>query len=415
MLGSLALLLSVLAASSGPWTPLQPIPGLASEHAVVWQLAGDPAQPQELAAATSRGVWVSSDDGLNWTSTAVTGYAWAVDFTSSGGTLYAGTAHSGVYRSSDGGLTWRQENTGLRSLDVRAITSGPTAIVLGTQKGVYVSGNGLGWAQAGLSDLSISSVAIIADTPLGVVAGSDQVAQTSNLYRSLSVGVGGGWQALPGGDPGGAAVSAVATGPLAKTASIPPLLVGNLKGLYVSSNGGDTWQAQTLAGGVLWSVNTIAFDPDNPQVVYVGGDNGGSSGGGLQRSVDGGGSWAVFQQGLPASGVTSVDALPTSPLTVLAAVWNATSRSPDTAKALDTSAPGPVALHSSSGTPISVAVSPTPTATPSPRHHRQKPAKPISVPVWVMGVAAAVVVLLAILVPTFLRRRRRRLDAEAPP
>jgi len=415
LLGSLALLLSALAASSGPWTPLQPIPGLASEHAVVWQLVGNPANPQQLAAATSRGVWLSSDGGQTWAATTITEYAWAVDFTGSGSTLLAGTARSGLYRSTDGGQTWSQENTGLRSLDVRAITSGPTAIVLGTQKGVYVSGTGTAWAQAGLRDLSISSVAIIADTPLGVVAGSDQVAQADNLYRSLSVGADGGWQALPGGDPGGAPVSAVAVGPLAKGASTPPLLVGNLKGLYASSDGGDTWQAQSLAGGVLWAVNSIAFDPENPQVVYLGGDNGGSSGGGLQRSVDGGDSWAAFQQGLPASDVTSIDVLPTSPLTVLAAVWNATSRTPGTARALDTNAPPPVALHSSSGTPISVVVSPTPAATASPRQHRTTKAKASSVAAWVVGVAAVVIVVLAILATTLLRRRRRRLDAEAPP
>jgi hypothetical protein len=74
-----------------------------------------------------------------------------------------------------------------------------------------------------------------------------------------------------------------------------------------------------------------------------------------------------------------------------------------------------VALHSSSGTPISVVVSPTPAATASPRQHRTTKAKANSVAAWVVGVAAVVIVVLAILATTLLRRRRRRLEAEAPP
>lgn len=405
-----------LAAAAGPWTPLQPLPIPQNEHVTVWKVVGDPGVPQDLVAATSRGVFVSSDDGQSWTPTPVTAFTWTVAFANSGATLYAGTAHSGVFRSIDGGQSWRRANTGLRNLDVRAIAVGPTAIVLGTQQGVYVSGDGVAWERAGLSALSISSVAIIAETPLGVVAGSDQVAQQDNLYRSLSVGTTGGWQALPGGDPGGAPVFALAAGPVVAGGTTPPLMVGNLKGLYASPDGGNTWQSQALAGGVLWSVNAIAFDPDNPLVVYVGGDNGGSSGGGLQRTVNGGGAWAAFQQGLPSPEVTGLSALSTSPLTVLASVWNPNTRQPGLARALDTTAPPPVPLSSSAGTPISVAVSPTASPSATPRHHHHRPVKAgTAVPTSLLLAAVGVLVVFAIVLLVYLRRRRHRLDAEAPP
>jgi photosystem II stability/assembly factor-like uncharacterized protein len=366
-------------------------------------------------AATSRGVWISGDDGQTWSPTSITGFTWTVAFAASGATLYAGTVASGVYRSTDGGQTWKQENTGLRSSDVRAIAVGPTAIVLGTQAGVYVSGDGLAWEQAGLNALSISSVAIIAENPLGVVAGSDQTEQEDNLYRSLAVGAASGWQALPGGDPGGAPIFSVAAGPVVKGGTTPPLLVGNLKGLYYSADEGNTWQAQTLAGGVLWSVNAIAFDPDNPAVIYVGGDNGGSSGGGLQRTVNAGSTWAPFEQGLPSKDVTGVSALLTSPLTVLASVWHPIVRVGGAARALDTTAPGPVALASSTGTPISVAVSPTPQATATPRRQHRAAAKAVSIPPGLVVALLAVLVVLAAALSIYMRRRRRRLDAEAPP
>lgn len=403
------------AATAAPWTALQPIAIPVKQHAAVWKVVGNPSSPQDLVAATSRGVWISGDDGQTWASTSVTGFTWTVAFADSGATLYAGTVAGGIYRSIDGGQTWKQENTGLHSRDVRAIAVGPTAIVLATQAGVYVSGSGMVWEQAGLNALSISSVAIIAENPLGVIAGSDETAQEDNLYRSLAVGASSGWQAMPGGDPGGAPVFSVAAGPVVKGGTVPPLLVGNLKGLYYSSDGGNTWQAQTLAAGVLWSVTAIAFDPDNPAVIYVGGDNGGSSGGGLQRTVNGGSTWAPFEQGLPSHDVTGLSALSTNPLTVLASVWHPSVRVGGAARALDTTAPGPVALASSTGTPISVAVSPTPEATPTPRSHHKVAAKGVSIPAGVVVAVVAILVVLAIALAIFVRRRRRRLDAEAPP
>lgn len=408
-----ALLLGA-AANAGPWS-LQPLPIPSGRHVMVWSVVGNPSSPQELAAATSVGVWTSSNNGQTWIQSSLHQFTWTLVYGSTGTVLYAGTSHAGVFRSSDAGQSWKQTNTGLRSLDVRAISTGPTAIVLGTQGGVYVSGDGLAWERAGLNNLSISSVAIISDTPLGVLAGSDQVAQQNNLYRSLSVGSSGGWQAVSAGDPGGAPVFAVAAGPVIKGGSNPPLLVGNLKGLYASGDGGNTWQALNLAGGALWSVNAIAFDPNNPTVIFVGGDNGGSSGGGLQESINGGANWALLQQGLSGAGVTGLSALSTTPLTVLASVWNPLSRAGGTARALATGVPGPVPLRSSSGTPISVAVSPTPTPTPTPHHQHKKKASglPISLP-ELLG-AVVVVVVLVVLGAVYRRRRRLRLDAEAPP
>ena len=412
-LGSGALLLGA-AASAGPWS-IQPLPIASSRHVTAWSVVGNPGNPQQLAVATSEGVWTSSDDGQTWVQSPLHQFTWTLAYDAAGQVLYAGTSHDGVFRSSDAGQTWKQVNTGLRSLDIRAISTGPTAVVLGTQEGVYVSGDGLAWEKAGLSNLSISSVAIISDTPLGVLAGSDQVAQHYNLYRSLSVGTSGGWQVVPGGDPGGAPVFSVAAGPVVKGGSQPPLLVGNLKGLYSSADGGTTWQALNLAGGALWSVNAISFDPNNPAVIYIGGDNGGSSGGGLQESTNGGANWALFGQGLSGDGVTGLDALSTTPLTVLASVWNPRTRVGSAARALATGAPGPVALRTSSGTPISVAVSPTAAPTPTPhRHHRKNSTGPF-IPLPLLVLAIVVVVVLLVLLTVYRRHRRQRLDAEAPP
>ncbi len=384
---------------------------------MAWKVVGDPGNPQQLAAATSQGVFFSRDGGKTWSLSDLHQFTWTLAYGGTGQQLYAGTSKRGVFRSQDGGRTWRREDLGLGNLDVRAIATSASAIVLGTQAGIYISGDGESWQAAGLSSMSISAVAIVAQNPLGVVAGSDQTAQRANLFRSLSVAVSPGWQELPQGDPGGAPVFAVATGPLAQGASSPPLLVGSLKGLYSSADGGNTWQADTLAGTPLWSVDTIAFDPENPNVIYVGGDNGGSSGGGIQRSQDGGHSWAAFQGGLQSRSqdVTGLAVLPTSPPTVLAATWNPGLEQGGLVRALDSAAPPPVALSSSSGTPISVVPTATPRPAGHPHRHPVAQGRPLRIPVWLVVVVVLAIVLLLILGSVAAHRRRLRLDAEAPP
>lgn len=397
------------AALGGPKLP-------SADHSVVWQVAADPVQPSSLIAATSRGVFTSADGGQQWQRSSIAKWSWTVTFAPNGTAAYVGTDGGGVYRTTDNGATFTAENDGLANLDVRAITASANALVLGTNSGVYVSGTGEGWDPAGLQHTSISSVAVISDNPLSVLAGSDSTISKTNLYENLAAVSSKEWESVASGDPGGSPVFAVAAGPLAAGASSPPILVGSLKGLMLSTNNASTWQQVNLSQGVLWSVNAIAFDPENPKVVYVGGDNGGSTGGGLQRSLDAGTSWGVWQGGLPASGVTGLWVEPTRPVTVIAALWNGAKREPATAKLVDTSAPGAVKLQQLGSTPIPVSPPPTSPITPNPRHHRahSTPLK-FSLPGWAPPIIAAAVVVLLVGLVMALRRRRTRLDAEAPP
>ena len=416
-----ALLLALMAqpatAQSPGWASLGGPDFPASQHAIVWQMVADPAQPQDLLAATTRGVYSSSNGGQTWAQTSITAWTWTVAFGSGGDVAYAGTETRGIYRSSDAGSLWSADDAGLRNLDVRAIAVGSDAVVLGTNSGVYVGGTGVGWEPAGLQGTSISSVGITVASPLGVLAGSDSTVASANLYSNLAVGKATSWQAVSGGDPGGAPVFAIGIGPLARGASNPPILVGTLKGLMLSDNGGSAWQTVSLAQGALWSVNTIAFDPNNPTVVYVGGDNGGSSGGGLQRSINGGSTWQPWQTGLPADDVTGLSVEGTNPPTVLAALWHGSTRLAATAKLVDTSAPGPVPLQAVGAT-SPIPISPPPSTPPS-HTQRPRPAKGsgfrLSLPAWVPPLVAAFLVVLLVGMFMGLRRRRSRLDAEAPP
>jgi len=404
------------------WTQLgSPTVGRAPAPPV-WDVVALPSDPSLLLAATSTGVLRSTDDGTHWAATGLRGLVWTVAVGPDGHTLFAGTRAHGVWRSTDLGLTWGADNRGLQVRNVRAIAVARDAIVLGTSAGVYVSGTGIGWGQEGLTQVSVSSVAVIADRPLGVLAGADGGALAQGaLFRDLSVTTGGGWQDLSQGDPGAVPVWSVGAGPRARGAADPPLFEGNLHGLYRSTDGGATWEQLTLAAGVTWGVTTLAVDPRNPSVLYAGGDNGGSSGGGLQRSTDGGSEWTPLQIGLPAAAggdVVSLTALATQPLTVLAAVYEPGARIGAVARLLDRTVPAPVALAPApGGGPVKVVVvtaPPTPVPTrPAPDSHRGSGLP--RVPSWAPPMLAAAVLLLFFGIILGVRRRRARLEVEGPP
>ena len=160
-LAGLCLATPVLAQSPA-WTPLTGLQLTGKGPAEVWGLAADPANTQQLLAATSRGVYSSQDGGQSWSPSSVRSWTWQVAYAQ--GQAFAATETQGIYRNSGSG--WVQDNLGLGSLDVRAIAASPTAVVVGTNSGVYVSGTGLGWQPAGLPGVSISSVAILSASPL---------------------------------------------------------------------------------------------------------------------------------------------------------------------------------------------------------------------------------------------------------
>ncbi len=404
------------------WTPLGSLAQGRAPAPVVWAVAAWPPDPQVLFAATSRGLLRSTDGGAHWAPTALTGPVLALAVGPDRHTLFAGTQRRGVWRSVDGGLTWAADNQGLLTRDVRAIAVAPDAIVLGTAAGVYVSGTGQGWGLEGLGQLSISSIAIIGDRPLSVLAGADGGALAQGaLYRDLAVTTGGGWQVIAQGDPGAVPVWTVAAGPRAQGQPFPPLYEGNFHGLYRSADGGATWEQLTLAAGVTWDVTCLTVDPANPKVLYAGGDNGGSSGGGLQRSVDGGSTWTPLQIGLPTAAggdVVGLTALPTRPLTVLAAYFEPGPRTGGVARILDRSAPGPVPLQpAAGGAPVTVTVvSPPPTPRPTPPRADRRPARSaLALPDWGLPMGAAAILVLVFGIALGVRRRRARLEVEGPP
>ncbi len=105
---------------------------------------------------------------------------------------------------------------------------------------------------------------------------------------------------------------------------------GGERGLYKTTDGGDSWQ-QILAKGPFTGVTDVAFDPRNPQIIYAVTHqrhrtvaaliNGGPESG-IFKSLDGGETWQRLKSGLPKAdqGKISIAVSPMKPDVVYATI-----------------------------------------------------------------------------------------------
>jgi photosystem II stability/assembly factor-like uncharacterized protein len=229
------------------WMPYNA--GLKEHISVVNQFVFDPRDSEKIYAATTVGVFYSTDGGRDWNER-MAGMkevhivvAIALD-PKRPNILYAGTT-GGAYRSSDGGVSWKKVNDGLvpaeildasMALGVNTLAIDPVntdIIYAGTTRGLFRSLNAAAlWSRIGraMADQYISSLVIDPTNPM-------------TLYA------------------------------------------GGRAGIQKSTDRGETWQAMNQGLETL-NIRTIAMSPLDPQTLYAG-----TNGSGLYRSTDGARTW----------------------------------------------------------------------------------------------------------------------------
>ena len=432
LIAILALIVTVAATPAGilradaAWAPTGPLPGLSSGR--VWSLAIDPADPKVVLAATDKGVYRSADAGATWAqSSLAAGTVWTVGFDLRPPySAFAGLDGKGVARSDDKGLTWQVSTAGLPAPTVRSLAFGLSAIAAGTPDGVAVSADGATWRGAGLKGYDISSLAVSANAPqLTLVAAADHVpvGAAGHLFRNTALAA--SWEQLSVG-PSTAVVSSLAVGPLPADTQIRSILVTTSAGVFLSRDGGTNWTKQYPPAGQDTGSNaaltTAAFSPLDPKLVYAGNDAGGSSGGDLLRSTDGGLTFTPFDDGLPqdARNVGTIAVSPTAPPLVVAALDPPNGGGRLVAQT-DSTAPAPAPT----GTPEAAVALPSQTSLPT----FTPPPAAVTPPIlpaaggrsifrrafdWPLPLAVELLVIV-VGVYVFLRWRQHRLDIEGPP
>jgi photosystem II stability/assembly factor-like uncharacterized protein len=232
--------------------------------------------------------------------------SFVVDLTNSQ-VLYAATGDQtgsggGVYRSEDAGRTWQRAASGLPSERVTALAFGhgeraTLYATVGTRGDLYASADGAAsWSLRG-------------DT--GFFGGYDRLlrvdprnpdllyflARSNALMRSRDAGY--TWQSIGEGLPSDERAT------FALSLAIDPTdsdvlyvgtggFVGGGQGVYKSTDGGDTWSASNR-GMLDYRITAVAVDPLGAQTVYAGSDAGE-----LFKSTDGGQTWQEMTDDLPA-------------------------------------------------------------------------------------------------------------------
>jgi hypothetical protein len=317
-------------------------------------IAVDPSRPAHLLVGSAGGgVWESVDRGGSWaprTDYAATLTVGALAFDPQApGTVYCGTGEgnafwwlgAGLLRSTDGGTTWSVRCTapfvGQGFHEIVLHPSGSSRLLAATTGGLYVSTDaGLTWTVRRSARTWSISVA-------GAGAGAEILAGCADgVFRSTDGGTTWTNVVLPGGPPGfdrvdvsiarsnpgvayvwgargttvyfyrraGGAWTAHAAPPGASTrqawydwyvAAAPgrddQVFCGAIES-YRGTLSGSAWTWQTISnkGATGDSIHpdqhAIAFEPGNPNTIYVGCD------GGLFRSPDRGLTWASCNNGL---------------------------------------------------------------------------------------------------------------------
>jgi photosystem II stability/assembly factor-like uncharacterized protein len=208
----------------------------------------------------------------------------------------------------------------------------PKRVVAATAGGgIWTSDNeGTQWEPRtdGAADLAIGSVTDDPSEPNHLIAGTGEANQCLDCYPGtgilVSADAGDTWTLQnPGGAFNGLDIGQVAIDPSKSehefAATVDPA-EGGRGGLYVTTNGGATWEKPTdstykpLDG----NINSVVIDPKTPSTVYIGGGPGV-----IGKSTDGGVHWAIAKTGITAPSGKSLTALaiaPSSPSTLYASV-----------------------------------------------------------------------------------------------
>ena len=280
-------------------------------------LARDPSNSQRIYAASTIGMLLSVNGGVNWDvfgNAGISFFCVAVD-PSAPATVWAGNAFGfGVARSLDSGATWQSANGNLPhvtsggvdffpAINSVAIAPDGSAAYVATPAGLFRSTDGgTNWTkmESGLNETNFDSVAFLPGQPAStVLAGGD----AGGVYLTTNAGT--SWSSSSQGLDEALIADVVANPGFAGFA-----YAAAPDGVYATSNGGSSW-TRASGGLPVVPVAALAFrlavsiQPGDEQTIFAG-----TLGQSLWASVDGGDNWTLRNSGLDDQYVSAVAVAP---------------------------------------------------------------------------------------------------------
>lgn len=240
-------------------------------------------------------IYRTTNGGASWTQdSGLTGHAVDRLLSTPEGALFVGAKGPGVYRYSGedatGGAGWEQKVTGMCNTWIVGIAEDPV------RENLYVATRHtmlLRTSDGGSSWETASNGIPVHETPTGLVVDSDGVVYVSTyqgVYKSTDQGE--TWTV----------VLEFTTVTALYCNALGDLFAGSGSRMYRSTNGGSTWTWASLSN--VQNIADIAFD--GTTVYAACGTPSGFSSKGVYRSTDNGDTWAAFNSGLTALNVTCV-------------------------------------------------------------------------------------------------------------
>ncbi len=215
--------------------------------------------------------------------------------------LFANEYGGGNFLSEDGGKTWIDASRGYTGAQARAIAvdpSQPGHVFVAARSGIFTSyDGGTNWMGLNFAPVVVmewNMVGIDPSNPQHLIAetnwGNNLLNSTNGGYKWNSVYSIGeqriGWRAVAFAPSDTRIVYAGSAGYFS-AGSFDGGQPG--QGIFISRNGGATWQSANDTNSQTAHVTSLAVDPTNPQIVYAA-----TSGSGLLKTSNGGQSWSLL-------------------------------------------------------------------------------------------------------------------------